>query len=872
MSALSLSLASRESQKLTFAFTNVPQNAVAMRLLVVNNETGNMITIPVPVPQGLSRDGMVDVSSLPNGVEHDAILTAYGAQFVKLADSNRVNDSVPASAPPAIAIRGLANRDNGLFNIEVDFGAFPGTEITFCDVHLYDRTADNLNSVRVPIVSGTLTLTQRIGVLDLTGSNAGLNVDHLYSITGSASNDIGIGSLSEPFSLLVKNKPDAPALVQLTNVDNVLVASWTKGNDVELFSNMQHDISFEMQWMEGAVQRSSSFKHDLVALTPEPPRYDPITLIALPALKKYKNEQSISTQFSATEIAQIVSQMGIQSVKQLSVVCKVKSVNVNLESTQTSSNALSFLNVPESLSGQIRDLLTFGSSASRTPNANVVFSASMSQVNNDSLRQIAKVSTAVNAASWFSKIVFDGFYNQKDSQGVAVKTPINMTMPITVLSQNASAVLQSSLYAPADNLTMTMRLEDNSGARSALFQLPAQSPPLASILIEKETSECKEGLATVAFRYSQGNANNVVANITLKKVNAAPITAFTSSALAPTQISGRAGWFSVSTGFGSLQQGDLVEVLLSLSDDRGPNSRVPFYTQSVADVVTFVNQNYSALLQQGASGIVTMIADKELNPLGSAQYAHFAGLSLSAYAAAQGSNVDTGSPALGSEVTFSIVGGAIVASLSQSSATYRRFSDNANLSALPVSLTVSITGCDRLEAADAVELALVKNLSGSSLNLSQYFWVKCIGTYAPGQVTLNTSASRTINGIPYKSDGFLITQLVDAAAVESSQTTKKAIALKINLNGSSAVSLYIQGVPVYNPSVIALPEKRATVSSADLNARGYYVVRFDVECSAFVYAMSTNGSTSNSLNVAVAQAVDVPSTSEIPALPVAPVL
>jgi hypothetical protein len=129
-----------------------------------------------------------------------------------------------------------------------------------------------------------------------------------------------------------------------------------------------------------------------------------------------------------------------------------------------------------------------------------------------------------------------------------------------------------------------------------------------------------------------------------------------------------------------------------------------------------------------------------------------------------------------------------------------------------------------------------------------------------------------IDGVSFSSPGNLAVTIVDLASINqtSVEVIKRGVAFQIIFNGSSSVDILLTGVPDFNAANVAnavVSIRCSNVTPADLIS-GYYVIRTERDCSMYLVAMTTNGSSSCSLVNFVAT-LSLPNTTPH-ILPVAP--
>jgi hypothetical protein len=899
MATITLTALNPSSGRIELAIGNIPSSTKHLRILQVDNNTSAMKKLTVPLP--LATDGSVlssgtyVVEGLTNGNKCDFLITAYGASFNKLSESAVLQDVSAAARPDKPSIDGLVNNDEGAYDIVVNCGSDTGSRILRVIVNLYNKTDDVLRSVGIDVAAGVLTASNRIARLNLTLAGNGLMFDKEYILTATTLNAIGDSDLSEGMLLEVKNLPDFSPSVVLTNVNNVLSAGWSNGDDANNFVGLEYRIVYSLHWLNSlAVSQSFDFHTQTVDADPTA-AYTTVNgeQVARPSgAPKYTGSNVHTKSFTPAEIAQIVQSQGIQSIRELSVKCRVISKVGVLESVAKQSNSISFLNVSALVASSISEKISVSSSASRSPSANISLSASMTQADQALLGAISAVSAEAGAARWFNKVVFVGKYNQTSALNIPVVTDMLLELPLTLLSQNTSAALNGSVFASSDSLALSYYLQNAAGDKSAIYALPSQSPRMPSLASNIAAPVCKNGQAYYEFELSKGNASSVYAVINFKVVGQAPITAFNSATLTPQAVPGRPGFVSVSSSFSNssgaaIPEGSNTELKLALYDlfsvAANPSVDPQFYASTAPVAVVYNNQNNTSLLVQGPTGIVTMVADETLDPQGAHSYALYAGFNRDTFARSQGSNADLvpAQSGLGSEVQMDIDSVKTVKfSLKPSSATYQRYFQAAKLGDLPSDFRVTINGCTSVQAPVQAALENVKNLSGFTGSLADYAWVKCIGAYSAGTVTFNTTGTRSVNGVAYSSDGVLTTQIVDAASIGNIETTKNAVAIQVIFNGASSADLLITSVVEFDPmnTIANIPTQRVTLTpynaasaSNVMSPNGYYLHRFEKPSSAFLIAMATIGAGS-SLVCRVVTAVNVAaghsSVPNIPALPV----
>ena len=841
--ALTLSTFQPTPGSLKFEYSNVPVGTVYMRLLLVNDASGAMQYTDFTYDASFNT---IIVGNLVNGTKYDAMLTAYQPDNSN-SKSNKVNDATPAAAPPAPTNMRLANRDGGLYNITVNLGAPSGDEVKYVDVNIYNKTSDALESVRLAVASGAISASRDI---TLALNDSGLVLGSTYFLTASSSNKVGNSPISSSYELTVKGAPNIPTDVSFSFENDLLKATWKTSSDANTFSSLQHQVRFVLKWQDASGNyQSVEIKNETFEVT-------------RPALSgtTYNINQLSNMSFSPSVIQGFMTANNMTNIRKFGIDFYVKTISNGDSSDWTGVKHLDFLNVTDTIAKSIQDniVLTSTGVVSADVAAKIILNASMA-LNKVALRNIA----GSGAARWFDKIIFTGKYNQLSSTGEVVLSTVAIELPIDTDSISSPNTLGSDQLQARDFLVLKMILKDSvSGAESPAFDVPDKSPSFASYnMIPTNPAlpapKFVDGILVRDFKVSKGNSNSIVATITAKKVGATNDSAITSADLLPVSLGN--GVFRVTTTYSAFVNGDMLELKLKLYDLHG-SVKTEFYSQVVVDTARYNSENYASLIAPG-NGIVYMIADKARDPALTADYANMIGLKRSVYAGYLN--------CLASEVVFSVstgtnAGKEIVASLNPSSNTYTSLVNSGT--SIPVSLLFAISP-GTLSLAVESELSLVKSYSGSTYNLPDFFWVKCVPTsaYAPGNNSLSTSVSRVLGTVTYSSENVLNVVVTDLAIGAEVSSTTRAIAVNVKLQGSVGATLTVQAIPVFsadNSSPAAIPAQESRIIAAD----GWVIIRFSFDCSAFVYALVTNGSTSNSLIMDVRSAGSEVFNSIIPAV------
>jgi hypothetical protein len=893
MSLFALSALTRESGALNISIVNVPANAKSMRMLLVDNtaSVNEMRKFTIPMPQGMATSVEYRIPSLTNGHAYDLRLSAYDANFNLIGTAVDLLDQIPADKPPAPSVVGIVNRDGYVYNIKFNCGADSGDPLKKLVVNIYDRVADVLRT-DIFDIAGLVALDRTVNV-----SLPALSAGKTYNFTAYSMNAIGDSDLSSNQSLTMVDLPDAPTTVALTIADNTLRAEWAPRADIENFANVQYAVSYVLQWTDALLGAQENVFHtqNIAAI--------PFVNAPLPAAQfttKYSTAVNFNTKsFGPTEIAALVSQLGLQEIRQLVVKCRVQTTAGSIQSAdpRESAASISILNVSAAIASSVSALIAVSSNltrASAASAASLALTASKSVTANTSLASIARVAplSTTNLATWFDRVVVVGRYNQQSAVAPLTSIPTNLMVELlnSQTTANNAIALAGSVYRSSDNLQLSYYLQNGaSGPKSGLFSLPAQSPALISLLDPSYESNgmtvpvCRNGQLYFKVKKLSGNAVSSYGVVNLKIDGQPSGTAFDSAPIAfVSALADEPNVFELSCGFGSIPQGSLVNVKITLFEMfEGNTVPVQFAARNLAsDSVVYFDQNYTALLTQSATSVVSMVADLTADPQAVSDYALFFGFYKIAFAGAQGSNADLSVGPLAGDILMTLEAGAnpkaVKFNLDASSATYSRYDAQGRLSELPVELRVAVPSCDRLVLTPSTDanLALVKNRSGFSGALSDYHWVKCVkSTLAPGPITFSTTASRLIGSVTYSSNGSLSDQIIDAASIPSTlkpvEAVKKAVAFPINFNGASSAEVLVTGIPIFDNANIlnaVVTVRRQNVVAADLNANGYYLVRVPSDCSAFLIAMHTNSASGSSL-VNVIQNADL-STDVKPNIPV----
>ena len=861
--AFGFALINREANALNFSITNIPANVRHMRILAVDNTSpsGEMIREVVPMP-AVGSDLAYRLGGLTLGHKYDVRLSIYDSDF-ELVDEEELTDKVPASAPPKPVLNGLVNRDEGLFQMEVNVGSSVGDEITRIVSNIYDKINDVLTS-QVHSIAGTIPTDRKV-VISLN-----LIKDREYKITVSSMNKIGDSPLSDNMSLTASDLPNNPSAVAFGLINNELKATWTKPADAETFANLKFDVKFILKWGAGTTAGEAVFAQSAV------------NAVAGSGGSRYANVNQFTAGFSQAEIdAFLATQpLAAQDSRLLSVVCRISSkagafVRDSRDYLESGST-VSFLNVPQSVADSIASKISVVASLSTRASASAVPSLSLAASKTSPDR------TSIAAMTWFNKVIFNAKYTQSDADadGDDEETDLSLTVLNTQQTSNSTPVpLNGSVYAPSDSASIAFHFEDVNGVKSPVFTLSAQQPQNPSVLgaAGMDSPKCHQGMLERDVAVSQGNSQSMEAEATLKITGQAPATARTTSPVSLVADPDNAGSYKLSfpfTALTNLQQGDSVDVVIKLYERFGNASspRVVFSSSSLY-TVTYRNENFSSLIVQGPTALEMFVCDLQANPQSISDYAAFIGFNKAAYAGAQGSNRDRTGAADGNEVEFALESGAspkyVEFSLKASSATYLRHVNNAQEALLPVDLRVAID-CDRLEVPSATDLDAAKARSGFTGVLANFIWFKCVrSSLAPGLVEFAVVASRVINGVRYNSSNEVSATITDPAFIQtigkSLQATADGVAIPISFNGNSSVSIKIVRVPVIGDGEQAstVSEYTGTVVPADL-VGGYHKVYFATPSSAYIVAMSTVGS-ANSLIVKLIQSSGASPTAVLPA-------
>lgn len=864
--AFGFALLSREANALNFSITNIDASVRQMRILAVDNTSpsGEMIREVVPMP-AVGSDLSYRLGGLTLGHKYDVRLSLYDNVFGPV-DEEELLDLVPASAPPKPVLNGLVNRDEGLFQMEVNVGSSVGDEITRIVSNIYDKINDVLTS-QVHGIAGAIPSDRKVVIpLNLTKGGE-------YKITVSSMNRIGDSPLSDNMPLTASDLPNNPSAVSFGLINNELKATWTKPADAETFANLKFDVKFILKWGAGTTAGEAVFAQSAV------------NAVAGSGASRYSsvaNVNQFTAGFSQAEIdAFLATQpLAARDSRLLSVVCRISSkAGAFVRDPRDyleAANTVSFLNVPQSVADNISSKISVVASLSTRASASAVPSLSLAA------SKTAADRTSISNMTWFNKVIFNAKYTQSDADadGDDEETDLSLTLLNSQSSNSNSAALVGSVYAPSDSASIAFYFEDGNGVKSPVFALPAQHPQNPSVLgaAGMDSPKCQQGMLKTVVSVSQGNSQSMDAEATLKITSQAPATAQTTSPVSLVADPDNAGFYKLSfpfTALTNLQQGDSVDVVIKLYERFGnaSSSRVVFHVSSL-NTVTYRNENFSSLIVQGPTALEMFVCDLQANPQSTSDYAAFIGFNKAAYAGAQGSNRDRSGAADGSEVDYALeTTGAspkyVEFSLKASSATYMRHVNNAQEALLPVDLRVAID-CDRLEVPSAADLDAAKARSGFTGVLANFIWFKCVrSSLAPGLVEFAVVASRVINGVRYNSSNEVSATITDPAFIQtigkSLQATADGVAIPISFNGNSSVSMKIVRVPVIGDGEQAstVSEYTGTVVPADL-VGGYRKVYFSTPSSAYIVAMSTTGS-ANSLIVKLIQSSGAAPTAVLPA-------
>jgi len=798
-------------------------------------------------------NGLRVTQPLINGHRYDFILEVLNADFDVIPNGRSVvlPDLVPAAKPPVCSVLSVSASIGNNYNLTVDTGPYSGSPISSVTLNIYNSTQDILKIYDFNVI--TSALTSRIITLDLVSAGAGLILNNTYVITANTKNSKGLGPLSAPWQGTIVSAPAPTNLALSMSAAGVLTAQFAPGVASHLFTDLKIKYIIEAFWndaqgLEKTYLIASANYLDLVR---------PFVLDSngLPTTTRrtdgpYASSQTISSfNYSAAAVE------GTGLKPNFSLRFKAKAItNNSLNSDSISwqiSNVIPQLYLASTSLTNIKNKISLTATGIRSTSS----SSNMLRLAYSRIGTLNEFQTLQAGA--FNKVIFRGEYLQTGS----VKTPIELVMNTSLANSQVSVDLLSDVFATTDklyNLKMVCQQVSSSGAliaESAGLELDDMTPRFASLLLEKDEEMCVNGKAVVYFKMSTGNSNSVYASLTFKKPSAVNTSALSSALTLPTDASSEkgAGWFKLDLEFPTallLEPGQQVQMFLTLSDRWGTSTDndVPFYNSSYA-TITYNNQDYYKLVKQG-DGLVDIVFDLEKNPTLPAKYANFIGLKNAEFAHFLENCRDN-------EVVFSLgSSGGIQVELLVDGAKDIAL-QNSSLPR-PNSLLFRVTNANTsLVLVDTpalnAELDFVLSKQSPVPVKADYFWVKCVKAspsfYVAGPGSLSVSVSRTVNSQVFVSSNVLFYNIIDVATVVNVETRTYAFAMNVSMNGAASANINVIGIPVFSESATAMITQSSTV-----NASGYQVFHFAKACSAFVYAINTVSSASNSLMVAIAAA------------------